>query len=117
VRSPILGIWESGTWEFWYDPEAAVDRPILGGYVSRDYPFREIGDRGFGSSVDKRSGSRLDKSQWKRECGYVGRGLLDQGITQGANHRFRLVWHFGILVLGILKGMFPRALKPQNLDL
>jgi hypothetical protein len=28
----------------------------------RDYPFWEIGDRGFGSSIDKNSGSRLDKS-------------------------------------------------------
>jgi hypothetical protein len=23
------------------NPEAVIDRPILGGYVSRDYPFRE----------------------------------------------------------------------------
>jgi hypothetical protein len=45
------------------NPGAVVDRPISGGYVSRDYPFREIGNRGFGSSVDKRSGSRLDKSR------------------------------------------------------
>jgi hypothetical protein len=44
------------------NPRAVVDRPISGGYVSRDYPFREIRNRGFGSSVDKRSGSRLDKS-------------------------------------------------------
>jgi hypothetical protein len=85
--------------------------------VSRDYPFREIEDRGFGSSADKRSGSRLDKSQWKRECGHVGRGHIDQGITQGANHRFRLVWHFSVLALRIPKGMFPHALKPRNPDL
>jgi hypothetical protein len=39
-----------------------VDRPIEGGDVLRDYPFWEIGDRGFGSSVDKNSGSFLDKS-------------------------------------------------------
>ena len=44
------------------NPEAVIDRLILGGYVSRDYPFREIGDRGFVSSFDKRSGSYLDKS-------------------------------------------------------
>jgi hypothetical protein len=25
------------------NPEVVVDRPISGGYVSRDYPFREIG--------------------------------------------------------------------------
>jgi hypothetical protein len=43
------------------NPGAIVDRPILGGYVSRDYPFREIGNQGFGSSVDERSGSHLDK--------------------------------------------------------
>jgi hypothetical protein len=80
--------------------------------VSRDYPFREIGNREFGSSIDKRSSSHLDKSQQKRECGPVGRGHIDQGITQGANHRFRLVWHFGVSTLGIPKGMYPYALKP-----
>jgi hypothetical protein len=94
------------------NPEAIIDRPISGGYMSRDFPFREIGNWEFGSSVDKRSGSRLDKSRWKRECGHVGRGHIDQGITQGANHRFRLVWHFDVSALGIPKGMFPRALKP-----
>jgi hypothetical protein len=45
------------------NPRAVVDRSISGGYVSRDYPFREIGNQGFESSVDKRSGSRLDKSR------------------------------------------------------
>jgi hypothetical protein len=99
------------------NPEAVIDRPISGGYVSRDYPFREIGDRGFGSSVDKRLGSRLDKSRRKRDRGHMGRGHIDQGITQGANHRFRLVWHFGVSALGIPKGMFPCALKPRNPDL
>jgi hypothetical protein len=99
------------------NPEAVVDRPISGGYVSRDYPFREIGDRGFGSPVDKRSGSRLDKSRWKRDCGHMGRGHIDQGITQGANHRLRLVQHFGVSAFGIPKGMFPCALKPRNPDL
>jgi hypothetical protein len=99
------------------NPEVVVDRPISGGYVSRDYPFREIENRGFGSSVDKNSGSRLDKSRRKRECGRVGRGHIDQGITQGANHRFRLVRHFGVSALGIPKGTFPRALKPRNPDL
>jgi hypothetical protein len=63
------------------NPEAVVDRPISGGYMSRDYPFWEIRNREFRSSIDKRSGSRLDKSQWKRECGHVGRGHIDQVIT------------------------------------
>jgi hypothetical protein len=99
------------------NPEAVIDQSILGGYVLRDFPFWEIMNREFGSSVDKRSGSCLDKSQRKREYGHVGRGHIDQGITQGANHRFRLVWHFGISALTIPKCMFPRALKPRNLDL
>jgi hypothetical protein len=99
------------------NPEVVIDRSISGGYVSRDYPFREIRDRGFGSSIDKRSGSHLDKSRQKRDYGHVGRGHIDQGITQGANHRFRLVWHFSVSALGIPKGMFPHALKHQNLDL
>jgi hypothetical protein len=54
--------------------------------VLRDYSFQEIKDRGFKSSTDKRLGSHLDKSRQKRECGHVGRGHIDQGITQGANH-------------------------------
>jgi hypothetical protein len=85
--------------------------------MSRYYPFRKIRDRGFGISVDKRLGSHLDKSRRKSECGHVGRGHIDQGITQGANHRFRLVWHFSVSTLRIPKGMFPRALKPRNPDL
>jgi hypothetical protein len=40
-----------------------VDCPIEGGNVLRDYPFQEIEDRGFGSSVDKKSGSCFDKSR------------------------------------------------------
>jgi hypothetical protein len=43
------------------NPGAVIDRSISRGYMSRDYPFWEIGNRGFGSFVDKRSGSCLDK--------------------------------------------------------
>jgi hypothetical protein len=43
------------------NPKVVINRPISGGYVSRDYPFREIENWGFGSFVDKRSGSHLDK--------------------------------------------------------
>jgi hypothetical protein len=99
------------------NPEAVIDRPISGGYVSRYYPFWEIGDWGFKSPIDKRSVSRLNKSRWKRDCGHMGRGHIDQGITQGANHRLRLVQHFDVSTFGISKGMFPCALKPQNPDL
>jgi hypothetical protein len=94
------------------NPKVGIDRLISGSYVSRDYPFQEIGDRGFGSPVDKRSSSCLDKYRWKRDCGHMGRGHIDQGITQGANHRLRLVHHFGVSTFGIPKGMFPCALKP-----
>jgi hypothetical protein len=55
--------------------------------VLRDYPFWEIGNRGFGSPVDNRSSSRLDKSRWKRGCSHMGRGHIDQCLTQGANLR------------------------------
>jgi hypothetical protein len=41
------------------NPRAVVDRPISGGYVSRDYPFREIGNRELGSSGDERSGPSM----------------------------------------------------------
>jgi hypothetical protein len=94
------------------NPEAVVDRLISGSYGSRDYLFRKIRDQGFGSPVDKRSGSSLDKSRRKRDCGHMGRGPIDQGRTQGANHRLRLVQHFGVSAFGIPKGMFPCALKP-----
>jgi hypothetical protein len=33
-----------------------LDRPSNGGHVSRDLPFREIGNRGIGIPVDKSSG-------------------------------------------------------------
>jgi hypothetical protein len=43
----------------WWKPRRVVDRPISGGYVSRDYPFREIGNRELGSSGDERSGPSM----------------------------------------------------------
>jgi hypothetical protein len=73
--------------------------------VPRDYPFREIGNRGFGSPVDNSSGSRLDKSRRKRGCGHMGRGHIDQCLTQGANLRSRFVQHFGISAFGIPKAL------------
>jgi hypothetical protein len=49
------------------NPEAVVDRPISGGYVSRDYPFQEIGNHEFGSPGDERSGLSMvetPKQSW-----------------------------------------------------
>jgi hypothetical protein len=43
--------------------EIDLDHPIKEGHVSRDHPLREIENREFGSPVDKRSGSRIDKSR------------------------------------------------------
>jgi hypothetical protein len=83
--------------------------------VSRDYPFREIRNRGFGSPVDNRSGSRLDKSRRKRGCGHMGRGHIDQCLTQGANLRLRFVQHFGVSAFGIPKGhVSPCSQTPKS---
>jgi hypothetical protein len=39
--------------------EVVVDRPISRGYVLRDYPFHEIGNRELRSSSDERSGPSM----------------------------------------------------------
>jgi hypothetical protein len=72
--------------------------------VSKNYPSREIRDRGFGSPADNRSSSRLDKSQRKRGCGHMGRGHIDQCLTQGANLQMRFVQHVGVSAFRIPKG-------------
>jgi hypothetical protein len=72
--------------------------------VSRDYPFREIRNRGFGSLADNRLGSRLYKFRRKRVCGHMGRGHIDQCLTQGDNLRLRFVQHFGVSTFEISKG-------------
>jgi hypothetical protein len=41
------------------NPEVVVDRPISGGYVSRDYLFREIGNQELESSCDERLGPSM----------------------------------------------------------
>jgi hypothetical protein len=41
------------------NPGAVIDRPISEGYVSRDYPFREIKNRELGSFDDERSGCSM----------------------------------------------------------
>jgi hypothetical protein len=41
------------------NPRVVIDHPILGGYVSRDYPFREIGNQELGSSDDERLGCSM----------------------------------------------------------
>jgi hypothetical protein len=40
-------------------PEIDLGRPIKGGHVSRDLPFREIGSRELGSAGNERSGCSM----------------------------------------------------------